>query len=135
MFTRPSALAHCIRRASVALAEAVLALHGGVILFNLLGLVAMPLGGWRGRRFVRGFWWRVSHVAAMSAVAVQAVAGRACFLTLWAGRTPLIMGWVDRAIFWPLPVWVFAAAYVVLFLYPLVPLSWTFRIPALAIGG
>ncbi len=115
------------RPLSVALAEAVLALHVGVILFNVFGLVAIPLGGWRGWRFVRRFWWRLLHVAAMAAVAVQAVGGRACFLTLWqdalAGlgtdRTPLIMGWVDRVIFWPLPLWVFATAYVVLLLYAL----------------
>jgi hypothetical protein len=56
------------RQPSVALAEAVLALHVGVILFNLFGLVAIPLGGWRGWRFVRGVWWRALHLAAMSAV-------------------------------------------------------------------
>ena len=124
------------RQLFVALAEALLALHVGVILFNLFGLVAIPLGGWRGWRFVRGFWWRVLHVVAMAAVAVQAVAGRACFLTVWqdalarseAGRTPLIMGWVDRVIFWPLPLWVFAAAYIVLLLYVLA--LWWLILPA-----
>lgn len=128
------------RQLSVALAEAVLALHVCVILFNLFGFVTIPLGGWRGWRFVCGFWWRLLHVVAMMAVAVQAVAGRACFLTLWqyalagagAGRMPLVMGWVDRVIFWPLPPWVFAAAYVVLFLYVfmlwwLIPPAWPGR--------
>lgn len=110
------------------LAEFVLAVHAIIILFNLFGLVAVPLGGWRGWRFVRIVWWRALHVVAMAAVALQAVAGRACFLTLWQdalsgqgpGRTPLIMGWVNRLIFWPLPLWVFATAYVVLFAYVIV---------------
>lgn len=114
----------------IELAEIVLAVHVGIILFNVFGLVVIPIGGWRGWRFVRGFWWRALHVAAMAAVAVQAVAGRACFLTLWQGEltgsashTPLIMGWVNQVIYWPLPLWVFTVAYVVVLLYVLV-LCW-----------
>jgi hypothetical protein len=71
------------RRLSVALAEAVLAVHVAAVMLNVFGLVAIPLGGWRGWRVVRRFWWRLLHVAATAAVAVQAVAGCACFLTLW----------------------------------------------------
>lgn len=106
-------------------------MHVAVILFNVFGLVAIPAGAWFGWRFVRIFWWRALHVAAMAVVAVQAAAGRACFLTLWQdalageanGHTPLIMGWINRVIFWPLPLWVFAVAYVGLFLY-VVALCW-----------
>ena len=111
----------------VILAALVLAFHVGVILFNLFGMVAVPLGCWRGWRFVRVRWWRTLHVAALAAVAAQALCGRACFLTLWqdallgAGSpaTPLIMGWVDRLLFWPLPMWFFAVLYVLVFLYVL----------------
>ncbi|MGH6957711.1 MAG: DUF2784 domain-containing protein [Caulobacteraceae bacterium] len=110
--------------ADIWLAEAVLALHLAVIGFNLFGLVAVPLGAWRGWRFVRVAWWRWPHLASMAAVAVQALAGRACILTLAqdallgrAERTPMIAGFVDRLIYWPLPLWVFAAAYAVLFAY------------------
>jgi hypothetical protein len=35
------------------LADTVLALHVGVILFNVFGVVVIPLGGWLGWRFVR----------------------------------------------------------------------------------
>ena len=124
------------------LAEVVLALHLGVILFNVFGLVAIPLGAWRGWRFVRLVGWRVLHLALMLAVAVQAIAGHACILTIWqealaglgAARAPLVMAWVNAAIFWPLPVWVFALAYVALFLYVLallwlVPPAWPGRRP------
>jgi hypothetical protein len=111
----------------VILAGLVLAFHVGIVLFNLFGMVAVPLGAWRGWRFVRVRWWRALHVAALAAVAVQALLGRACFLTLWqdallgasAQRTPLIMGWVDRLLFWPLPMSFFAALYVLVFLYVL----------------
>ncbi|HTV46317.1 MAG TPA: DUF2784 family protein [Stellaceae bacterium] len=109
------------------LAETVLAVHLAIILFNVLGLIAVPLGAICGWRFVRIRWWRVLHILLLAAVAGQAVAGRACILTLWqaalsgsaAAPMPLLMGWVDRLIYWRLPVWVFAAAYVVVFVYAL----------------
>jgi hypothetical protein len=102
----------------------VLALHLAVIAFNIFGLIAIPIGAWRGWRFVRAPTWRWLHLATFAVVAAQALAGRACFLTLWqdalTGRretTPLIMTWVNSVIFWPLPTWVFAVFYVALFAY------------------
>jgi hypothetical protein len=122
------------------LAGAVLALHLGVIGFNLFGLLAIPLGAWCGWRFVRVAWWRILHVLALAAVAGQALAGRACFLTRWQdaleGRAgapaPLIMRFVDRVIFWPLPLWVFALLYLLVWFYVLallwlVPPAWPRR--------
>ena len=109
----------------VDLAGAVLALHMLVIAFNLFGLIATPVGGWLGWRFVRIGWWRVLHALSFAIVAIQAVAGRACFLTVWqAGldggeATPLIMRWINSVVYWPLPIWVFAALYVALFAYVL----------------
>lgn len=112
---------------AVALAQAVLAFHVGIILFNLFGMIAIPVGAWRGWGFVRVFWWRAVHVGILVVVAVQALVGRACILTLWQGallgpaaeRMPLIMRWVNRLVFWPLPVWMFAVAYVAVLLYML----------------
>jgi len=118
---------------AAAAAEAVFAAHLAVILFNLGGLAAVPLGAAFGWRFVRIRWWRLVHLALLALVAVQAALGRACILTLWQARlearaepVPLIAGWVERLIFWPLPLWVFAVLYVVvlglaLALYRLVP--------------
>jgi hypothetical protein len=109
------------------LAESILAAHVAIILFNVFGLIAVPLGAACGWRFVRVRWWRLLHVVLLAAVAAQAVAGRACMLTLWqtalaagaARPTPLIMGWVNRVIYWPLPIWVFAALYLLVFGYAL----------------
>ena len=109
----------------VDMAGAVLALHLLVIAFNLFGIVAVPVGGWLGWRFVRIGWWRGLHALSFAIVAIQAVAGRACFLTVWqAGldggeATPLIMRWINSVVYWPLPIWVFAALYVALFAYVL----------------
>jgi hypothetical protein len=112
-------------------AEAVLWLHVCVILFNVAGLVAIPLGAWRGWRFIRIFWWRALHLAILAVVAIQAVLEKACFLTVWqnellecAGETPsstpLIERWVIGLIFWPLPLWCFVVLYVAVCIYTIV---------------
>ena len=95
-----------------------------MIAFNIAGLVAIPLGAAMGWRWVRIRWWRLLHLASLAVVAVQAVAGRACFLTDWqdgltggGAQDPLIMRWVNSLIYWPLPMWAFMAAYVAVFGY------------------
>jgi hypothetical protein len=104
------------------LGQLVLALHLAVIAFNVLGLVAIPLGAWRGWTWVRIRGWRLLHLACWVVVAVQAVLGRACFLTVWqddltggGAGDPMIMRWVNGLIYWDLPMWVFASLYLALF--------------------
>ena len=100
----------------------LLALHVAVIAFNVFGLLAIPIGAWRGWSFVRARGWRLLHLASLAVVAVQALFGRACFLTIWQdelsgarAQPPLIMRLVNSVIYWPLPMWVFTAAYVAVF--------------------
>ena len=109
------------------MADAILAAHGAIILFNVFGLITIPIGAACGWRFVRIRWWRILHVLLLATVAAQALAGRACILTLWqaafaggaANPPPLIAQWVNRLIYWPLPIWVFAMLYVIVFGYAL----------------
>lgn len=107
---------------SAALGPLVLALHLLVIAFNVLGLVAIPLGARLGWDWVRIRWWRLLHLGSWVVVAIQAVLGRACFLTIWqddlsgaGAQDPLVMRVVNSLIYWDLPMWVFAAVYLVLF--------------------
>ena len=116
-----------------ALGQLVLAIHLAVIAFNVLGLVAIPLGAKLGWTWVRIRWWRALHVVSWVVVAVQAVLGRACFLTYWqdgltgdGAQDPLVMRWVNALIYWDLPMWAFTALYLALFatvlaLWKLVP--------------
>jgi hypothetical protein len=113
------------------LAQLVLALHLVVIAFNIAGLVVIPLGARLDWDWVRIRGWRALHVASWVVVAVQAVLGRACFLTDWqdglqgaGGEPPMIMRWVNSVIYWPLPMWVFTAMYVALFAYVLALWWW-----------
>lgn len=104
------------------LGQSILVVHLAVIVFNVAGLIAIPLGAALGWRWVRVRWWRLLHIASWTVVELQAVLGRACFLTLWqdeltgaGAQPPLIERWVNGLIYWPLPIWVFAAIYLVLF--------------------
>ena len=117
------------------LAHIVLTLHVAVIAFNVLGLVAVPLGAWRGWAWVRIRWWRVLHLAALSLVALQALLGDDCFLTAWesdllrnAGRqgyaAPFIQTWVERLIYCNLPMAFFTTLYLLVWLYVLLLWHW-----------
>jgi len=119
------------------LGQLVLAVHLAVIAFNVFGLVAIPLGGALGWRWVRILWWRALHLGSLALVALQAVLGRACFLTDWqdtlsggGAHDPLIMRWVNALIYWPLPMWAFTAGYVAVFAY--VAALWWFVRPSSA---
>ena len=69
----------------------------------------------------------VLHLLSLAAVAAQALAGRACSLTIWQNEltasvqpaTPLIVRWIDQLVYWRLPIRVFAALYVLVFAYAL----------------
>jgi hypothetical protein len=124
-------------------AQAIFWVHIGIIAFNVFGLIVIPLGVWWGWAFVRVLWWRLLHLVALLIVALQAMLGRACFLTIWesdlaarAGETssnlPLIQGWITRLVFWPLPIWAFAVFYVAIALYVIalwviVPPRWSWH--------
>ena len=117
-------------------ALSILVLHLAIITFNAIGCIAIPLGARQRWRWVREFWWRLAHLLGLAVVALQALLGRACVLAIWqadaAGTAhvqPLIATWIDRMIYWPLPLWVFAVLYVALFAY--VVALWIFVQPRL----
>jgi hypothetical protein len=105
-----------------ALADAILVLHVGIVVFVVLGAVTIPIGAWRAWRWVRGFRWRVTHLVLMGVIALQAWLGALCPLTVWeqalrrrAGeavyRESFIEYWLSRLIFFEAPWWIFVAAY------------------------
>ena len=115
-------LAHAPR---LNVSEAILVFHVAIITFNVVGLIMIPLGSWLGWRFVHILWLRLPHLGLLAAVAGQALAGRACILTIWqinlAGHNetvpPLIMLWLNHLIYWNLPFWMFTLIYVLVFAY------------------
>ncbi len=104
------------------LADAVLALHFGVVAFVVGGLLAIWAGRWRGWRWTDRVAFRVLHLAAIVYVAGQQWLGVTCPLTTleaWlrvqAGGTgyarSFVEDWLQRLLFWDGPAWAFTAAY------------------------
>ncbi len=97
------------------LADLILALHAAYVLFVVGGLGLIWLGIWRGWRWVRHFWFRLLHLAAIGLVAAEALIGLTCPLTVledWLrSESDPSMGfvarWVQRVLFWDFPGWVF----------------------------
>jgi hypothetical protein len=104
------------------LADAVLLLHFGIVLFVVVGLLVIVMGGLRGWRVSRSLPFRLAHLAAIAFVVAQAWLGAVCPLTtleMWlraqgGGRTyagGFIEHWVHHVLFWQASPWVFTLAY------------------------
>jgi hypothetical protein len=111
------------------LADVVLVAHFAIALFIVLGLLVVWIGAWRGWSWVRHFWFRTAHLAAIGVVALEAILGLACPLTVWedwlrqgGGEASFVARWVQRLLYYELPEHVFAVAYVVT--AALTALSW-----------
>jgi hypothetical protein len=104
------------------LADAILALHVGIVVFVVGLLPLVLLGGALGWRWVRGFGLRLTHLGLMVFIAGQAWLGQLCPLTVWEQDLRRIAGqgsygesfiehWLSRLLYWEAPWWVFVAAY------------------------
>ncbi|HMN94160.1 MAG TPA: DUF2784 domain-containing protein [Hydrogenophaga sp.] len=104
------------------LADALLVLHGLVVLFVVGLLPLVWIGARCGWRWVRRRRLRLTHLGLMGFIAAQAWLGQLCPLTVWeqhlrrlagqqAYRESFIEHWVSRLLYWDLPWWTFVAAY------------------------
>ena len=101
------------------MANVVLSIHALVVLFNVGGLLLILIGGLRGWAWVRHRRFRVTHIALMALVTVEAIFGVTCPLTLledWlrgvANEQSFVQRWVAALIYWNAPPWVFVLLYV-----------------------
>jgi hypothetical protein len=112
--------------ASALLADLLLVAHVAVVVFIVGGLALIAVGGALEWGWVRLFWWRVLHLAAMGFVAVGAVVGWVCPLTVWedalrrrAGEaeygTGFVQYWLERLLYHDWPGWAFTVLYLVVF--------------------
>lgn len=104
------------------LADAVLVLHVGVVIFVVAGLVLTLVGGALRWRCVRNFWFRSAHLGAIAYVALQSWFDIVCPLTtleywlrIQAGQVAyegdFIGHWLSKLLFYQAPPWVFITAY------------------------
>lgn len=100
-------------------ADALLVFHFAIVAFIVGGLVLTWIGAVLGWRWVRNRVFRYVHLAAIGLVALEALAGYACPLTLWedalrGGARPesFVGRWVYRLLYYRAPEWVFTALYI-----------------------
>jgi hypothetical protein len=103
----------------VSAADALLVLHFAIVVFIVGGLLLTWAGAWLGWRWVRNPWFRYAHLGAIVFVALEALVGMMCPLTLWedalrGGARPdsFVGRWVQRLLYYRAPEWVFTTLYV-----------------------
>jgi uncharacterized protein DUF2784 len=114
------------------LADAVLAVHFAIVIFIVAGLALIWIGAARRWAWIRIRWLRALHLGAIGFVALESLAGIACPLTVWEAalrhrQAPegFVQQWIERALFYDLPLWVFTLAYV-LFAVAVAATWWAF---------
>ena len=121
------------------LADVILIVHFLFVAFVVGGLALVWIGAALGWTWVRNFWFRVAHLAAIVFVAGEALVGVWCPLTVWEdalrgvhSEKSFVARWIHRVLFYDFPGWMFTVAYV---LFALVgAATWYFVRPAAARG-
>jgi hypothetical protein len=101
------------------IADLIVVVHFAIVLFIVGGLAAVWMGAALGWAWVRNPWFRYLHLTAIGYVALEALLGIACPLTVWedllrGGARPdsFVGRSVRRLLFYDAPEWVFTTAYV-----------------------
>jgi uncharacterized protein DUF2784 len=101
------------------LADWVLLVHAGFVVFVVGGLAVTWIGVALDRPFARNAWFRGAHLAAIAFVVAETLLGIACPLTVWedalrgaSDERGFIARFVHAWLFWSWPAPVFEAIYV-----------------------
>lgn len=120
-----------------AIADLVLTIHVGFVIFVVGGLLFILIGGFSGWKCVRNPWFRAGHLAGIGVVVLQAWLGIVCPLTtlemhfrdLAGDETydgTFVSHWLRRLLFYNAPPWVFVVCYS-LFALAVIGSWWKFR--------
>src|SRR5262245_5672670 len=100
------------------MADFLLVFHFLIAAFIVGALPLVWVGAAAGWRWVRNPWFRYLHLGAISFVAIEALLGIACPLTVWEDllrgtvqAESFVGRWVRRLLYYDAPAWVFTAAY------------------------
>jgi hypothetical protein len=101
------------------LADIILIVHFLFVAFVVGGLALIWIGAAVGWGWVRDVRFRAAHLAAIAIVALEAVAGIWCPLTVWEAQLrgsgaekSFVAQWVHRLLFYDFPEWVFTLLHV-----------------------
>ena len=125
------------------LADAVVVFHALFVGFVVFGQLFILMGIWRGWRMVRNFWFRLTHLAMIGFVALEAIFGVVCPLTslenhlrqlacLQVHEGSFMGRLAHNILFYDAPQWIFSVlhcvfAVVVLLTFILAPPRCSFR--------
>lgn len=123
------------------LADAVLVVHFGVVVFVVGALPVVVVGNRRGWGWANDLRFRLAHLGALAIIVAQAWLGKPCPLTTlesWlrvragaSGYTSsFVEHWLQRILFHEAPFWVFALGYTAFAM--LVMVAWWFFPPSRA---
>ena len=103
-------------------ADLVLAVHTSFVIFVILGLILILIGGVRGWPWVKNPWFRLGHLLAIGVVVAQVWLEVLCPLTtlemvlrsragdaVYSGS--FIAHWMEALLYYEAPLWVFAIGY------------------------
>jgi len=114
------------------LADLILVVHFAFVLFVVGGFALILSGAACGWRWIRNPLFRYTHLGAIGFVALEALVGATCPLTVWedalrraspAGKS-FVGRWVSYFLYYDLPPWVFTVAYVLFALAVAMTLLW-----------
>ncbi len=101
------------------LADIVLVIHFLYVLFVVGSLPVIWIGVWLKLGFVRNFWFRFAHLAAILFVVAESLVGVTCPLTVWENTlrqvesdSSFMQVWLHRIMFFSFPEWVFTVVYI-----------------------
>jgi hypothetical protein len=105
------------------IADLIVSIHFGYVLFVVGGLFAIILGGALRWRFIRNFWFRAVHLAMILIVVFETIFGIPCPLTDWeyelriaagqqnAASESFVARLIQQLIFYDFPLIVFSIVY------------------------
>ncbi|WP_018625347.1 DUF2784 domain-containing protein [Kangiella aquimarina] len=106
----------------ILLADLILITHTLFVVFVVLGLLFIIIGGICGWSWVRNPWIRLAHLLAIGVVVIQSWFGAICPLTVWENSLRQMAGeagyqdsfisyWLETILYYRFPHWVFVVAY------------------------
>ena len=104
------------------LADVIAIIHLGYVVFVILGFILIVLGIIFKWKWIRNLWFRIAHLLAIVGVALEALMGINCPLTilefklryascLSGKKVSFIGNIIDSILFYNAPVWLFTIIY------------------------
>jgi hypothetical protein len=105
------------------LADIIAIIHLGYVVFVILGFILILMGIALRWKWIRNLWFRIAHLAAIAGVALEAILGVNCPLTvlefslrygvsLSSRRVSFVGELVGSVLYYDAPAWLFTIIYV-----------------------